>query len=125
MSKTPGFPAFYYSPDGEAQIFQAASDVPEGWTTKHPNHQSDVAKPDPKPDLTPNPDKLTRDEIIAALNNGGIAYKKNAGTAALEAQLRESIKAFLTDTGVPELALDASTKELLTLLPKTPEPPKE
>jgi hypothetical protein len=122
MSKTPGFPAYYYSPDGEARIFQSADEVPEGWTTKHPDHHIDDKKPEP---AAPPVDKLTREEVIAALVSGGIEFKKNAGTAALEKQLRESAIAYLTDKdgGQVSFPADISTRKLLALLPATSAPP--
>lgn len=33
------FPSWYYGPNGEAEIFQSADEVPEGWLdhpSKHP-----------------------------------------------------------------------------------------
>jgi hypothetical protein len=52
-----GFPSWRYGPDGEAQIFQTADDVPAGWVD-HPakfdplDHDGDGRKGGSKPRVT-------------------------------------------------------------------------
>lgn len=40
MSDAPQFPAFYYGPKGEAEVFQTADAVPEGWKTNPDHHKT-------------------------------------------------------------------------------------
>jgi len=41
------FPAWYYGPDGESQIFDREEDVPEGWTD-HPTNVSNSTSETPE-----------------------------------------------------------------------------
>lgn len=115
------FPSWRWDPETkEGRVFDRAEDVPEGWLSRHPDHQAD----DTTTALTKpaDPDKLTREEIVKALNDGGIEFKKNMGTAALEKLLRESVGAFVIGVEGSTLSQtevdDMSTKALLALLPK-------
>ena len=50
MPEAETFPSCRYGPNGEAQVFECADDVPEGWAD-HPSGPFKKAKEDaPKPD---------------------------------------------------------------------------
>jgi hypothetical protein len=61
------FPGWRYGPKGEAEIFERAADVPEGWT----DNPNDFVSVEPKAD---DPDTASRDELKAALDARGIPY---------------------------------------------------
>lgn len=101
-------PTVMYGPGGESRVFTNSADVPDGWA----DNPKDAVVAAPK---APLPPALSREEIIAALEGGGISYKKQASTPALYAQLTENVKAHLTKNGVA-FDPDADTKQLLALL---------
>jgi hypothetical protein len=82
MAERQNWPAWRYGPNGEAQIFTSAGDVPEGWV-KHPSR------------LPPAPEQLPGDAAERGLAEARrIAEAKAADLeAALEriAQLREEV----------------------------------
>lgn len=69
---------------GEMGVFAAADDAPKSWLDHHPGTAQPVAE-------ETNDDRLSRDEVIAALQAGGIEFSKNARTASLEKQLRAAL----------------------------------
>jgi hypothetical protein len=106
-------PTYRYGPNGEGQVFNHSDDVPEGWLddpTKHeaPAKQASEAAP-AQPDMT-------RKEIVAALQSGGLQFDARANVATLYAQLTEAVKKALADSGVDPVP-DLPTKQLLELLP--------
>jgi|SRR6185437_14084595 len=105
------WPSRKYGPNGQSEIFERAEDVPEGWLDAPPPVE-EVAAVVVEP---PAPLGLTRDEIVAALNEGGIEFKKNAGTKSLHDLLRDNVVAALHEKG-EAFDVDADTKTLLGLL---------
>ncbi len=75
-------PTFMHGPGGQYKIFNKRADVPEGWTDNPLDH---VDAPDSADDSKYG--DLTREQVIAALNERRIAFKKNAPTKALYKQL--------------------------------------
>lgn len=109
------FPAMRWHPiTGEMQVFHAAHDVPADWLTYHPA-SADGQKPAPK--VKPNELPMTKEEIVAALESGGIKFKATQGVKALyellDANLREHLAANKID--IPE---GATVPALLSLIPK-------
>lgn len=109
----PGFPAAYWHQEtGERRVFERPEDLTDEWKDKHPNHNDGLPPPPPASiELG-----MTRDEVIAALVQGGIPFKKNAGTAALYKQLVEALQAFLFERKI-EFPEKADAKELMALVP--------
>src|SRR5581483_9866922 len=111
MTNTKSAPTMAWHPEtGENRVFPHPSEVPEGWLDTHPSNASKAAEGGDK-----NPgDKLpmTRKEIVAALNDGGISFDKQAKTSALYAQLLDAVKSALTEAGV-EFDVNADAKVLL------------
>lgn len=82
--KEPFVRSFRYGPDGQAQIFDSAEDVPEGWED-HPSKVKGAAKPD-----EPGEKRLPRPELMEALRQRGVQFAPNAGGAELAALLAAS-----------------------------------
>lgn len=118
------YPAMKWHPEtGEARAFTKAGDVPDGWLDTHPNNISVVDKAAANnKDVVgkPVPLPLTRKEMVAALQQGGIAFDPAAKVDVLYAVLTEAVKKFLTDAEIEfDPALD--TKALLALVPPVQE----
>lgn len=128
VAKDLNFPAMMFHPEtGEGKVFKTAGEVPEGYLSFHPKDPARKAKDaleaakvvDAKPaaavakavDIP-----MTRDEIIAALNSGGIPFDDNAKTRALHNQLRDAVHAALIEAKISYVD-NAPTKDLLALLP--------
>lgn len=110
------WPAYYWDQDSKPHRCEGPEDVQEGWLDYSPANAAEA----PAPNINEaKPAPMTRDEIIAALNDGGIDFKKNAGTSALYSQLTERVKAHLTESGIA-FNPAADTRTLLGLL-KAPE----
>lgn len=111
------YPAMKWHPEtGEMRVYAKAEHVPEGWLDTHPAnlaHVQALAAAAPKPVKL----SLTRQEILAALHEGGIEHNIKAKTQDLHERLRERCVAHLTDAGV-EFDAAADTKALLELIPK-------
>lgn len=71
-------PAFFYGPDGEAEVFNAAEDVPEGWQD-HPFKVEDPKEAVAPPELPP----LTRKQIMAELTERKVGYDVTQNTKSL------------------------------------------
>jgi hypothetical protein len=69
------WPAWWYGPNGEAQVFQRPEDVPDGWKTSPSAHF--------EPPPAPTPPPMTRKAVIAALTLRGVAFQRNAPTSVL------------------------------------------
>lgn len=90
MTKTfPSWPAWFYGPNNQAQIFNKAEDVPEGWVD-HPRKlvEDEDKTPPPKQNALP----LTKEQIIEQLNQRGITFPKNASARALYDMLVEDVE---------------------------------
>lgn len=118
-AKHPDYPAMKWHPEtGEPTVFNAPGDVPAGYLDRHPNDPAgkvEVKKPDAPakvPALC-----LTRKEIRAELDAGGIAYEKDEPTAVLYDKLVAALKAHLEAAEV-EFDEAADAKALLALVPK-------
>lgn len=61
------FPGWRYGPDGQAEIFERAEDVPPGWT----DNPNDFAPVEAAED---DPNHASREEVIAALRARGIDF---------------------------------------------------
>lgn len=87
------WPAWFYGPKGEAQIFEKAEDVPQGWQD-NPNKFKAAAKADDdEPDDEANADTggLTREQIIADLERRKVPFKASATDAQLYRKLQKTI----------------------------------
>lgn len=65
------FPAYYYGPNGQSQLFQHAAEVPEGWRD-HPSKvrdDEDGGDGDPFIEGLPAREDITKDEIIRRLDD--------------------------------------------------------
>lgn len=108
-----------WSPTGESQVFVKASDVPPGWTDFHPGDTAVTAAAKVVQAAAGGKLTMSRDEIVAALVEGGIAFKQNGGTKALHDLLRASLVTALTEAG-KVFAENADTKDLYALLTAPP-----
>lgn len=91
------WPAWYYGPNGEAEIFQKAEDVPKGWQDHPGKHKARKEKADDKRDDDDDDDKagtggLTREQIVADLERRKVFFKANASTKTLYRLLMEAIE---------------------------------
>lgn len=113
------YPAMKWHPEtGEAKVFHKAEDVPDGYLDTHPSNLANVAAANQEASKKLNKAKtlpLSKDEIIAALVEGGIGYPKQASAKALYDLLTEKVKAALTEAGT-SFDPEADTKTLLGLL---------
>lgn len=117
MSKDPNFPAHKFHPvTGELKVCNSAADVPEGWIDTHPNNLPKVDPAAADPAANKAGLEMSREEIMGALDEGGIEYSKNAPTTTLYKKLTEAVKKTLLERGI---AYDESfnTKQLLELIP--------
>lgn len=74
------WPSWYYGPDGEAEIFNNASEVPPGWTTD----------PYRKPGEPPKPgEKLDGDALKKALKKKGMKIDPRWSDAHMKKLLEE------------------------------------
>lgn len=112
------FPSMRWHPEtGEARVFNAAHEVPEGWLDAHPNDpKAKAAEPagDSAGEGEPAKEDLTRAQIIAALTEGQIEFSKNARTGPLYVKLTEAVKANLAARNIT-FEQDAPTSALLEL----------
>lgn len=117
------FPGMRWDAEGNAHLCRSEADVQPGWTDQHPsNITAEVAPalpPDHPPPTPESPDvpEMTRDDIIAALNEGGVLFSVNAPTKALYKKLRAAAWEALNTAGIvcnPE----ADARTMLELLPK-------
>lgn len=100
-------PVMAWHPEtGENRIFNYPSEVPADWLDTHPNN---VVKPKADPDMT-------KDEIMAALTEGGVQFDPKAKTKVLAATLRSAVEKALVSAEI-DFGPDQPTKELLALLP--------
>ncbi len=119
---------------GEHKDYNSLSEVPKGHLDHHPNDEAHAAaeaaapaksdapaKPSrtkrlqsaPKPAADPN--AMSRDDVVAALTEGGVEFDNEASDADLQKLLDDKVRAVLTEQGV-EFDPNANTKTLLGLL---------
>lgn len=100
--------------NGESKVFDSPeAREAEGWLDHHPLDEDkggvgSVNAPEAE-------DSLSRDEIVAALTEGGIAFNKKAATKTLAETLDSSLRAALKARNV-EFEEKASTRDLLALI---------
>lgn len=94
------FPAFYWGPDGQRELFTSAAEVPTGWTDTHPKHY-DGQKPPPGPKTTAPVIPMTKAEIVAELKAANIPYQNNIGQQAAYNLLVGELKKHLTEASIP------------------------
>lgn len=138
MHKDPSYPAMKWHPEtAESRVFHKSEDVPEGWLDEHPsNVPKEVAKPTPKVAVTaaPKPVKaaevksaeptslpMTREEMKAELQAGGIPFAPNAKDQTLYDALKKGVQEFLTGAGVA-FPPDADVPALIALAKQPPVP---
>ena len=109
MTKDTQYPCYRWDAEGNAHRCETAADANPAWTDQHPSNCS-VEKV-VEPEVIP----MSRVEIVTALNEGGIEFKKNSPTPALYKQLGYEVKAALTEAAIP-FDDKADTKTLLGLL---------
>jgi len=116
--------------EGNAHLCRSEADVQPGWTDQHPSNIPAEAAPAPPPDHpppsnetppapeAPEVQEMTREEIVTALNEGGVQFSNNAPTKALYKKLRVALIEALS--AVENIAFDpeADARTLLNLLPK-------
>lgn len=100
------FPGLRWDVEGNVHHCETEDDVQEGWTDNHP---------DSAPKAKAAGDSMTRPEIVAALEQGGITFSKNAPTAALAKQLHTAVFTALEEAAIA-YEHDMTTKQLLGLL---------
>lgn len=107
------YPAMKWHPEtGASEIFNSASDVPEGYLDCHPNSvQDNRPPPAPKAGVLP----MTKAEMVAALKAGNIEYPANAGAKALYELLDGKLREHLATNNVP-VPEGADVRALLTLI---------
>lgn len=114
MSQT--FPAMmWHAVTGEVGLFIKAEDVPEGYIDTHPNNLANVA-----PAELPNASaalSMPRDEIVKALEEGGIPFKPNASDKKLHNLLVFKVKEVLQAAEIEFDDACTDAKTLLGLLP--------
>lgn len=107
--KATDFPCYLWHPiSGAAILCKGPEDVREEYLDHHP---SDLAKGGTAVPTT----GLTRDQVIAALNAGGIAFDLNASAAELRAALQGALVNELQARKVP-VPPNATVEELYKLL---------
>lgn len=112
-TKASQFPAMLWNQKtGESRVFERAEDVPAGYLDHYPTDAEKAEAPEP---ASPNALPMTREEIIAALKQGGIKFKGNASAAVLYAQLTDAVHFALTEAKV-EFNPESPTPDLLKLL---------
>lgn len=104
----------WHPQNGESQIFNHPSEVPEGWLDTHPSNKPKAEKPAAggKVELG-----MSKAEIVAALTAGGVEHDPKAKASDLHDVLRGAVEKVLAEAKIP-YSPEAPTKELLTLLPE-------
>lgn len=81
------FPAWYYGPNGEAEIFKTHDAVPQGWLDHPAKHEAKPKAAPPKA-AAPKPPTaaelpLTRAQIVSELLDYKVPFKTEAGDQEL------------------------------------------
>lgn len=100
MTEKVSWPAWYYGPKGEAQIFEKVEDVPKGWQDNPNKFKKAAPKPEGEDegggeDGGENSETggLTREQIVADLERRKVFYKASASTKTLYRLLTEAVEA--------------------------------
>lgn len=107
------FPALYWKADGTSYTAKSADDVVAGSTPYHPSNAPKEEVKAPGANDLP----LTKDEVLAHLQEGGIAHNPNKSHGKLYDLLLAAVKAALDEAKVPYAADETNVKVLLALLP--------
>lgn len=86
------WPAWYYGPNGESQMFEKAEDVPKGWQDD-PNKFKARAKTegdDGEDGEDGETGGLTREQILADLDRRKVGYKASDSTPSLYRKLMKA-----------------------------------
>lgn len=112
------FPALmWHAVTGEVGLFTKAEDVPEGYIDTHPNNLASVTQPAAEQPNAPAALSMTRDEIVKALEEGGIPFKPNASDKKLHNLLVFKVKEVLQAAEIEFDDACTDAKILLGLLP--------
>lgn len=76
------WPAWWYSPDGESQLFETAEDVPTDWTPKPPTTIYEPPAQGPQ---------ISKETVIKQLEDFGVAIDPTWGLAKLQEVLKELV----------------------------------
>lgn len=110
------FPAMmWHAVTGEVGLFTKAEDVPEGYIDTHPLNLANVAQAAAEVVVSAPATALsmTRKEIVAALDQGGIQFNPRAKAVELHDLLVAKVKEVLTNM---ELEFDDACTDAKTLL---------
>jgi hypothetical protein len=99
---------------GEAQVFADNDTPPAGFIDHHPADVEKGGKPAKDP-ASPAEKPLTKAEIVAALEAGGVEFDKGAKADVLGKQLHDALVAALTASNTA-MTGEESTRELLAMV---------
>lgn len=116
------FPKMLWDADGNVHLCNGPADVDPSWTNYHPNDVEKAAAKAEKAAVVSA--VMSRDDIVAALNQGGVEFKKNAPTPALYKQLVAALRSELDQRGV-QYPADADAPALLALVAPPEAAPQE
>lgn len=119
----------WHAETGEPRVFGDDHEVPENYLDYHPADKAKAEAPKSDDSIVnkggksdsnkPKDNVLTRAEVAAALEAGGLAYDPRASVVVLTEQLVTSLKDFLGKAGVA-FAEDESPRALLVKLEAIP-----
>lgn len=109
------FPAMYWKADGSNYVAKTAADVLPDTTPYHPDNAPKVEAKAPAPGANELP--LSKDEVVAALSEGGITHNPNKSHAKLYSLLLAAVKAALDEAAIAYDAAETNVKTLMALLP--------
>lgn len=89
MPKDRSFPGYRWDAEGKPHRCETAADVDPAWTDYHPASLAEN-KPLPPPVVSAIP--LTRVQVIAALQDRGIAFQRNGSTQSLYDKLVSAVE---------------------------------
>lgn len=105
---------------GESKVFKKGEEIPDGWLDHHPNDE-EKGGAGPKRDAPEKDPPLERDEVIAALKEGGVNFNEQATTRQLDNALKGALRKALTAAKrEDEFDKDTSTRALLAIVRGTP-----
>lgn len=92
------WPAWWYGPEGQAELFNSEEEVPQGWEDHPSKHNpknrnsgsTNGTGNDGKSAQDDNYSKLTDAEVFAALDKAGVAFNKKWPRTKLESLLRDA-----------------------------------
>ena len=108
------FPALFWNQEtGEPVTVKDEASIPAGYKPYHPNSAPKAAAPAPATNALP----LNKDEVLAALKEGGIPHNPAQSHGKLYNLLLAAVKAALDEAKVTYDAAETNVKALLALLP--------